>query len=223
MFPQSSKLAFYSDSFGWNWIFKYLKQQYATLTDDALLDIHREELVPTARKLLDSELQRRKIAGFASPNVRSENRQQNRMDAVTNSEEQPDWIYEAATVLTSVVMPGQRATDEAPLSAEAALIAANIPRHLELSPIADEPETTVFPTHQWSLLVPGKLNLRATSVLDKAIFNVNFEADWKAHLAELFDDELHEMKPQIAFAGLIDKIDRATRAYEDELARRTDR
>ncbi len=199
---------------------KYLKQQYATLTDDALFDIHRDELVPAARKILDSELQRRKIVSSSGLNTQSVDRRLDQIDAVANSEVRPEWIEEAATVFSSVVMPGHRATDEAPLTAEAALIAANIPCHLELSPIADEPKTTVFPTHQWSLLVPGKLNLRATSVLDKAIFNVDFEADWKAHLAELSDEELQEMRPQIAFAGLIDKIERATKAYEEKLAHR---
>ncbi len=68
--------------------------------------------------------------------------------------------------------------------------------------------------------MPGSLNLRATSVLECEIFNEEFEAQWRAHLEGLSDGELEAITPEIAFGGLIDKIERATKAYEEELARR---
>lgn len=67
--------------------------------------------------------------------------------------------------------------------------------------------------------VPGGLNLQAASVLDRDIFNTEFEAEWKTHLETLSDDELHTMNPQEAFCGLFDRIERVTRAYAEEIAR----
>jgi len=53
---------------------------------------------------------------------------------------------------------------------------------LELHEI--EKRNSPEPTHDWRVLVPGKLNLRATSVLDQEIFNPEIEAQWRAHLEE---------------------------------------
>ena len=76
------------------------------------------------------------------------------------------------------------------------------------------------PTHDWRVLVPGKLNLTATSVLEEEIFNPEIEAQWRAHLQELSDDELRAVTPRQAYGGLFDRLERVTRAYEDEMARR---
>ena len=62
------------------------------------------------------------------------------------------------------------------------LQAAGIPCYLELHEI--EKRNSPEPTHDWRVLVPGKLNLRATSVLDQEIFNPEIEAQWRAHLEE---------------------------------------
>ena len=75
-------------------------------------------------------------------------------------------------------------------------------------------------THRWRLMVPGKLNLRAASVLERDIFNAEFEAGWKMRLEEFSDEELREMNPQVAFCGLFDRIARVNKAYEEEIARR---
>jgi hypothetical protein len=69
-------------------------------------------------------------------------------------------------------------------------------------------------------MVPGKLNMRATSVLDREIFNAEFEANWKTHLEALSDEELRAMNPEVAFCGLFDRIERVNRVYEEEVARR---
>jgi ABC-type Fe3+-hydroxamate transport system substrate-binding protein len=68
--------------------------------------------------------------------------------------------------------------------------------------------------------VPGNLNLRATSVLERDIFNQEFEGTWQAHLETLSDAELRQMNPEVVFCGLFDKVERVNRVYEDELARR---
>ncbi len=68
--------------------------------------------------------------------------------------------------------------------------------------------------------MPGNLNLRATSVLDRDIFNQEFEETWKVHLETLSDAELRQMNPQVVFCGLFDRVERVTKAYDDELTRR---
>jgi hypothetical protein len=69
-------------------------------------------------------------------------------------------------------------------------------------------------------MVPGKRNLQATSVLEREIFNQEFEADWKTHLAALSDEDFGAMHPQAVFCGLFDRIERVNRVYDEEIARR---
>ena len=73
----------------------------------------------------------------------------------------------------------------------------------------------------YQVLVPQSLNLEAVSVLDVEIFNPQTEAEWRAHLACLSDDELRELKPEIICAGMLDRAERLKRAYIDEIARRS--
>jgi hypothetical protein len=73
---------------------------------------------------------------------------------------------------------------------------------------------------EYRALVPASLNLKAISVLDKEIFNADLEADWRAHFAALSDEELRALNPEIICAGLLDRVERLTRAYTDEIARR---
>jgi hypothetical protein len=70
------------------------------------------------------------------------------------------------------------------------------------------------------VLVPGSLNLRVTSILDRDIFKPEFEAEWKTHLETLSDEELRGMNPQVAFCGLFDRVERATKGYNAEIASR---
>jgi hypothetical protein len=105
-------------------------------------------------------------------------------------------------------------------NAREALRSAGIPCYAELGEITEEKNVAPPPTHQWQLLVPGNLNLQATSILDRDIFNEEFEAEWRTHLQALPDNELLAMSPETVFCGLFDRIERAIRAYEAEIDRR---
>jgi hypothetical protein len=105
-------------------------------------------------------------------------------------------------------------------SARNALEAAGIPCYLDLYEEPDEESDAQTRTHRWRVLVPGKLNLRATSVLERDIFNPEFEAEWKTHLETLSDDEVRAMNPRVAFCGLFDKVERVNRVYDEEISRR---
>jgi hypothetical protein len=96
---------------------------------------------------------------------------------------------------------------------------SGIPSRIEF--VEDPPDEFVpEPTHRWCLLVPGKLNMRATSVLDRDVFNDEFESLWRSHLEMLSDEELNEANPRQVFCGLFDRTERVVKAYNDELARR---
>jgi hypothetical protein len=197
---------------------KYLREHYASLSDDALQAINRSELVAAAQQCYDDEVRRRKDARRipGQTNLADENPE---FDAEPDGGgDKPGWLSDAAEVFSRVDRPG--APPAADLAdAQDALEAAGIPCYLDLSeiPADDSPRP---PTHLWRVMVPGNLNLRAASVLDRDIFNQEYEDEWKTLLETLSDEELSEMKPEVVFCGLFDRVERVTKAYDEELARR---
>jgi hypothetical protein len=184
---------------------KYLREHYASLSDEALSAIDRTELVNEAQQCYDQEFAWRKQSRAAPE----------RPEQVDL--EQPDWLDEAAEVYSRSGHSGSVPANDV-LDAEQALEAAGIPCQLEL--IEEEISTAPAPTHRWRVMVPGELNVHATSVLEREIFNPEFEAGWKMHLETLSDEELRAMTPQETLCGLFDRVERATTAYEAEIARR---
>jgi hypothetical protein len=213
---------------------EFLRQHYASLSDGALLALDRADLVEAAQRIYDEEVHRRDLSRkpgrTTAPPVRSappepgdeeaeaEDRSLEEHQSL-DQEGPPDWLEDAAEVYSYSVANAAMAPEPV-VNARDALESAGIPCHLELY---EEPEEEIAPpvrTHRWRLMVPGKLSQRATSIIDRDIFNPDFEADWKTHLEALSDDELLEMHPDVAFCGLFDRIERITRAYDEEIARR---
>jgi hypothetical protein len=189
---------------------EYLRQHYASLSDEALLAIDRAELVDTARRCLDEEFGRRELGG--RHNVR-----RTEPRPVVHRPEEPDWHEDASEVYSRVY---SQKKDPGPdiINARDALAAAGIPCILDEAVIPEE--KSVPEQHQWRVLVPGKLNMYAASILDRDLFNPDIEANWKTLLETLSDEEVLEMDPEEVFCGLFDRIERVTRAYDEEIARR---
>jgi hypothetical protein len=149
---------------------EYLRQHYASLSDEALLAIDRADLVETAQKCYDEEFGRRELA--SSRGVRRADgrhvipRLPNPADEEPGVDgeppgagDKPDWLEDAAEVYSRVeYLPGLA---QPVVNARDALEAAGIPCYLDLYEIpeekSDSPEPE--PTHQWRLMVPGDLNL----------------------------------------------------------------
>ena len=74
---------------------------------------------------------------------------------------------------------------------------------------------------EYRVVVPAGMNLEATSVLDKEIYNAEIEAEWRNHFAVLTDEEFFGVNKEILFGSLEDRIERIRRAYDDEVSRRT--
>jgi hypothetical protein len=69
-------------------------------------------------------------------------------------------------------------------------------------------------------MVPGALSLKATSVLDRDLFNEELEETWRTHFDELSDQELRDLHADDLCAGLLDRAARLKRVYEEALVRR---
>jgi hypothetical protein len=188
-----------------------LRRHYASLSDEMLAEIDPAGLTDVARTCYLREVDERGLAGEAAPATAD-------AEVEDSLEADPDWLDHAACPCSYTATPG---SNHAPDAARArdVLLAANVPCHLSLS-TADPRNADSQAYDEYRVLVPEPLNLKAISVLDKEVFNVELEDDWRAHFAALSDDELREVRPEVVCAGLLDRVDRLTRAYNDEIARR---
>ncbi len=187
---------------------EYLREHYASLSGPALRAIDRSSLVEIAQQCYDEELRRRSDSSAGTLDEDDELEPE-----FLDAEDPVDWLDDAAEVWSWSDLPGTAAAAKAALGG-AALADAGIPYFLDL--VMDDPDLT----NRWRLRVPGKLNLRATSALECAIQNPEFEDEWKTHLEALSDPELIEMNPRVTYAGLMDRIERVNRVYNQEIARR---
>lgn len=173
-----------------------LRRQYSEMTDDALLEIEREELVDEALQCLDHELAHRGLSVA-------------RQYATVPEGEEPDWLGEAMTAMSSV--GGEVSVTDARRVLDRAGIACFI--------VDREPEKDGDPVVN-QLVVPTGQHLLALSILDRDFFNPQTEADWKSHFEALNDQELLDIDADLLVAGMRDRIERLVRAYEDELLKR---
>lgn len=183
----------------------YLRRHYAEISDEALREIDRNELVEAAQKCYDEEVARRhsEPAAPAAPEPPD----------FVEDEDGPDWLDGAACVCTFTNTPGSDSGADA-AEARDAIEAAGIPSHITLEETGEERPA------EYRVLVPASRTLEALSILDRDVFNARLEAEWTAHLAGLSDTELRALSPDLMCAGLLDRADRLKKAYQDELARR---
>jgi hypothetical protein len=203
-----------------------LRRHYASLSDEALGALDRDELVSMAQKLYDEEVARRELtaepdesAAPADPPGGVEEAE-GELDGELDIDDgpTPDWLEDAACACSFGVHYGTPYAENA-ANARAALRAAGIPCYITMQR-EDPPSANPPPRQFYNVMVPGALSLQATSVLDRDIFNAEHEADWRTHLEALSDEELRAQNPEIFCAGLLDRAARLKRAYRDEIARR---
>jgi hypothetical protein len=207
---------------------EYLRQHYGSLSDEALLEIARADLVPAAQKLYDDEVGRRQLGPRRGPPkahtpsvVRAPESAVEKPKVAGDGHadgDKPDWLEDAAEIHARADRPGMPPSDDV-ADARQVLEAAGIPCYLQMQ---DLPEKEVVnpATRVWRVLVPGHLGQHAMSVLERDIFNEDFVGGWRSQMEMLTDEELRAITPQVAFCGLFDRVERVTRAYDEELARR---
>ncbi|MEO8098900.1 MAG: hypothetical protein ABI811_14455 [Acidobacteriota bacterium] len=190
------------------------RKHFAGLSDEALEEIDRDELVELAQQAYDEAIAER---GIDLEIKHIEKRSWSADSEEVPLEETPheaDWMEHSVAAASWSLFAGNSHTPEA-AEARSALEAVGIPCEL----VRNEPEEPgALPILE--LRVPGKLSLQAISVLDQEIFNPQMVADWQVHFESLTDEELRAVNPAMLVAGLLDRAQRMKQAYEDELARR---
>ena len=191
-----------------------LRRHYASLTDEALEEIDPADLTAEARQCLDAELAKR---------VPAEEEQAGAEDAEAEAIEEgdpdvePDWIEGAALAISYGATPGSDRGADAE-HARRVLLAAGVPCYVAMP--EPNPDDDYFPNGEYRVLVPGPLSMKAGAILEKEIFNPELEESWRAHFTAISDDELRALKPDVICAGMRDRIERLTRLYNQEVARR---
>ncbi len=185
--------------------FESLRQLYQSLSDEELLAIERNELTGAAQKCFDAEVEKRGLAEAQESET-------------VSAEEDPSWMQDAACACSYMSHPGDSAATDAE-NAREALYHAGIPCRVSAMEVAwptgDQPVK-----HEYRVMVPGAFSLEAVSVLDKELFNPQMEADWSRHFASMTDQELGALNLDAICAGLVDRIARLKRAYNEEISRR---
>jgi hypothetical protein len=199
-----------------------LGQYYASLSDGALREIDPADLTEAARKFYEREVATRQLAqkagSLAAEEYELEERGQGEETLARSLEFEPDWLDQAACVCSYRAVPGSDNAADAGRAREI-LLEAGIPCYL--SDVAPDPESEEGSRYgEYRVLVPESVHLRAISVLDREIFNEAMESDWRTHFAALTDEELQALDPEDLCAGLLDRVERLTQAYNDEVARR---
>ncbi len=182
---------------------KDLRRHYASLSDEALLDINREDLTAVAQRCYDEEVASRQIAPPGDQATALD-------DAGTEVE--ADWLESAACACSF----GPQDTSDLG-QACGILETADVP--YQVNP-RDQEDSQGQRYQIQDVMVPAPWLLLALSVLDKEMFNERQEADWRAHLDGLSDEDFAAIRIEDLTAGLLDRVDRLQRLYSDELARR---
>jgi hypothetical protein len=191
-----------------------LRRHYASLSDEALREIDRSELVETARACYDHEMAQREPGKVIRSTARDERHEAGIEEALDHAGDTPDWAADAACVLSFASLTGRTGAEDARVVLEN----AGVPCYLELCDV--EPDDPQPLQTEYRVMVPSGLSMRATSVLDKEIYNEKTEAGWRAHFEALPDEELFGKK-EILLGGLLDRVARISKAYDEEVARRT--
>ena len=199
-----------------------LRRHYRSISDEELLALDPEELTETAQSLCNEELARRGLtpgrAADSEDVALPDEVAEGEGDLEADTGPPPDWIGEAACAYSFTVYPKTPYADVAG-QIRAVLGKAGIPCYLTLNEW-EPPTSGAAPQTDCCVMVPGALDVHATSVLDRDMLNAEREEQWRKHFETLSDDELLALDPEVFCAGLLDRVARLKRAYRDEVERR---
>lgn len=185
-----------------------LSRHYASLSEDELLALDREDLTETAQEIYDLELQKRHLTAGEEEETQNEPIY---LEAEGGAD--PDWLESGSCACSF-----QAGAGNSPYAQEAER-ACEILRHAGV-PSQVVPEHSENAPDMLNVMVPGPLHLKASSLLDRDLFNEEMEETWRTHFAELSDDELSALTPDILCAGFLDRAARLKRIFLEEKDRR---
>jgi hypothetical protein len=197
-----------------------LGRHYASITDEELLALNREDLTETARVIYDLEIGRRGLNADSSfekePDASGTTLRQSGI-FIEGEGPDPDWLQNAACACSFAVTPGDSGAEKAS-QAQTALQAAGIPSCLRAAQAEERSDGRS--NYELNVMVPLAQMLSAASILERDFFNVEFESEWRAQLQMFSDKDLRALDPAIFCAGLLDRVARMKKAYAEELAKR---
>lgn len=200
-----------------------LGRHYASLNDEELLSLKRDDLTATAQRILHLEITRRGLNQILVSKTEVEETEASfceRDKRIEDGSSDPDWHHDGALACGFADRPGSDAAERAS-KAQTTLKAAGIPSHLRVTP---EPklDARVEPDNLYTLevLVPVGLALHAASILDRDCFNDYVESDWRDQLKILSDEDMLALDPEIFCAGMLDRVTRMKKVYAEEMAKR---
>jgi hypothetical protein len=186
-------------------------RHYASLSDDALLEIDPADLVDVARERYEQELRNRKLS-----QVYEDDAEESAWIEPDSEEDDGDWKKSAVCAWFFAQTQDVSAAAADAAEADSALQTAGIPSFIEQDPgDADAGERPGY-----NVMIPASLRLLAESVLDKDIFNAVAESGWKTHFETLSDDDLRALNADDLCAGILDRAARLRKVFADELAHR---
>jgi hypothetical protein len=191
-----------------------LQQRYRDMSEDQLLAIDRDDLTEEAQRAYDYEIKRRKLDNKSFIYEKACTRK----DVFFADEgEDPSHPENSACACSFTEHPGSDAARTAAKAMEA-LQAAGIPCWMtETEEDADEHAAA---RKTLNVMVPGALIMHATSIVDRDVFNDEYEDEWRAHLQSLSDKELLILNPELFCAGMLDRVARIKKTYAAEMDRR---
>jgi hypothetical protein len=193
-------------------------RHYASLSDDALLEIDPADLTEVARERYEQELRNRNLTDDFADEPETGRSEYEAASEDPQAADQDDDAWRDHAICACSFAQSRDADTPAVNAAEARTVLANagIPAFIDSDPV--DPNTGGRP--EYRVMIPAELRLLAESLLDKEIFNASLEADWAAHLEELPDEDLLAMSADELCAGILDRAARLKRALTRELAHR---
>lgn len=210
-----------------------LRRHYESLSNEGLLEIDRVDLTPVAQGVYDQEIARRGLHHQPKGEQEQEEGTYHRpgpvfkpsadwdfasqLGADTDDGRPPAWLDDAACPWSAYINPN---IDYIGTGAEVqtALREVGIPNRVVVRPPEPEPPST--PRSLYCVMVPGDFATRASSVVERKVFNRMAEAEWRTQLQAFSDEQLRALNPEDVWGALLDKADRMKRSYFDEIARR---
>jgi hypothetical protein len=198
-----------------------LARQYASMTDEELLSLDREDLTETAQSIYDKEIVRRGLDEPFDEDVVAGNRIAcgGSDETIGDANLDPDWLQDGGACACSFMAhPGSSAAVDA-AQAQAMLQAEGIPSCQKTT--RDSEDSDRHSSYDMlNIMVPMELAVHAVSILDRDFFNERFEAEWRDQIKMLSDKDLLALDPEIFCAGLLDRVARMKKSYVEETAKR---
>ena len=196
-----------------------LGKHYSSLSDEELLDLKREDLNEAAQSIYDLEIARRGLdkalaseGGIAKVEASFDLREYGSDDETAD----PDWHHDGIVACAFTDTPGSNETERAS-KAQTSLQTSGIPSHLRTGREVDSRGLSIYTIE---VLVPVRCAMHAASILDRDVFNVEFETSLRDQLSILSNEDLLALDPDIFCAGLLDQLVRMKRVYAEEMTKR---